>query len=73
MRIEEFLSSLRLSLFQHRTKITKEGFLVIRSDKTRFQQLNLADALQRLRTLIRAVAEPVKEVSPETEEKLRKR
>ncbi|GFG28905.1 hypothetical protein Cfor_12249 [Coptotermes formosanus] len=60
-------------LEQHKTKMTKEGFLVIRSDKTRLQQLNLADALERLRTLIRAVAEPPKEVSPESEEKLRKR
>lgn len=60
-------------MFQHSAKITKEGFLVIRSDKTRFQQLNLADALEWLRTLIRAIAEPPKEVSPETEEKLRKR
>ncbi|XP_023727423.1 peptidyl-tRNA hydrolase ICT1, mitochondrial [Cryptotermes secundus] len=60
-------------LDEHSAKITKEGFLVIRSDKTRFQQLNLADALERLRTLIRAIAEPPKEVSPETEEKLRKR
>ena len=46
---------------------------MIRSDKTRFQQLNLADALERLRTVIRTLAEPPKEVSPESEEKLRKR
>jgi hypothetical protein len=59
-------------MFQHRTKITKEGFLVIRCDKTRLQQLNLADALEQLRTLIRAVAEPPEEVSPQAEEKLRK-
>jgi peptidyl-tRNA hydrolase ICT1 len=59
-------------MLQHRTKITKEGFLVIRSDKTRLQQLNLADALEHLRTLIRAAAEPPKEVAPETEEQLRK-
>jgi len=60
-------------LEQHKTKITKEGFLVIRSDKTRFQQLNLADALEHLRTLIRSLVEPPNEVSPESEEKLRKR
>ncbi|KDR13002.1 peptidyl-tRNA hydrolase ICT1, mitochondrial [Zootermopsis nevadensis] len=60
-------------LEQHKSRITKEGFLVFRSDKTRFQHLNLADALERLRALIRAVALPVMEVSPETEEKLRKR
>lgn len=60
-------------LEQHKTKITKEGFLVIRSDKTRFQQLNLADALERLRTVIRTLIEPPKEVSPESEERLRKR
>ncbi|KAJ9573879.1 hypothetical protein L9F63_008739 [Diploptera punctata] len=58
---------------QHKTKITKDGFLVIRSDKTRFQQMNLADALERLRTLIRMIAIPPKEISPETAEKLRKR
>jgi peptidyl-tRNA hydrolase ICT1 len=59
-------------MFQHRTKITKEGVLVIRSDKTRLQHLNLADALEQLRTLIRAAAEPPKEVSPETQERLRR-
>ncbi|XP_069697497.1 large ribosomal subunit protein mL62 [Periplaneta americana] len=58
---------------QNKTKITKDGFLVIRSDKTRFQQLNLADALEKLRTYVRIAAEPEKEISPETEEKLRKR
>ncbi|CAG2066149.1 unnamed protein product [Timema podura] len=58
---------------QNKTRINKDGFLIIRSDKTRYQQLNLADAMERLRELVRAAAEPPGEISPETEEKLRRR
>ncbi|XP_055689399.1 peptidyl-tRNA hydrolase ICT1, mitochondrial [Lutzomyia longipalpis] len=36
-----------------KTRINKEGFFVVRSDLTRFQHMNLADALEKLRNLIR--------------------
>nr|CAD7442211.1 unnamed protein product [Timema bartmani] len=58
---------------KNKTRINKDGFLIIRSDKTRYQQLNLADAMERLRELVHAAAEPPGEISPETEEKLRRR
>ncbi|EDW71258.1 large ribosomal subunit protein mL62 [Drosophila virilis] len=35
-------------------KLNKEGYYFIKSDLTRSQQLNLADALEKLRTIIRA-------------------
>lgn len=55
-------------------KINKEGFLIIRSELTRYQQLNLADALEKLRNLIREAEKPkVAEMSAETLEKIRKR
>ncbi|XP_050696041.1 peptidyl-tRNA hydrolase ICT1, mitochondrial-like [Eriocheir sinensis] len=41
---------------KHKTLITKEGFMVVRSDKTRSQQLNLAEALDKLRHLIYVAA-----------------
>ncbi|XP_017121197.1 peptidyl-tRNA hydrolase ICT1, mitochondrial [Drosophila elegans] len=55
-------------------RITKEGYFYIKSDLTRSQQMNLADALEKLRSLIRsqetlAAAPP----SEETLEKLRRR
>jgi peptidyl-tRNA hydrolase ICT1 len=55
-------------------KINKDGFLIIRSELTRYQQLNLADALEKLRNLIREIEKPkVAEMSPETIDKIRKR
>ncbi|KAK8395758.1 hypothetical protein O3P69_005689 [Scylla paramamosain] len=41
---------------KHKTSITSDGFLVIRSDKTRSQQLNLAEAMDKLRHLIYTAA-----------------
>jgi peptidyl-tRNA hydrolase ICT1 len=63
-----------LADLQYRNQISKEGCLIITSDRTRFQHLNVADALEKLRELIRG-AEPVQaaELSPETLEKLRRR
>lgn len=47
---------------------------MIRSDKTRSQQLNLADAMSKLREMLWTAAAPVKPtLSPETEEKIRRR
>ncbi|CAG9798326.1 unnamed protein product [Chironomus riparius] len=58
----------------HKMKINKEGFLIIKSELTRYQQMNLADALAKLRTLIRAAETPKRpEMSTETLEKIRKR
>lgn len=55
-------------------KLNKEGYYFIKSDLTRSQQMNLADALEKLRSLIRAqeLDEPVAP-SEETLEKLRRR
>lgn len=63
----------RKLLEQHKTKINKEGYFIIRSEKTRSQQLNLADALESLRTLIRALTVSPPEVSQETLEKHRRK
>ncbi|VVD01286.1 peptidyl-tRNA hydrolase ICT1, mitochondrial [Leptidea sinapis] len=60
-------------LEMHGNKLTKEGYIVFRSDTTRSQQLNLADCLQKLRTLIRNAAVSERKPSPETEERIRQR
>uniref|UniRef100_A0A2A4JUS0 Large ribosomal subunit protein mL62 n=1 Tax=Heliothis virescens TaxID=7102 RepID=A0A2A4JUS0_HELVI len=57
----------------HRNKLSKEGYLIIRSDTTRSQQLNLADCMQKLRNMIRDAAVTKREPSPETVEKIRQR
>jgi len=46
---------------------------VIQSEKTRFQHLNLADAMDRLRSLIWKAVEPEPKQSEETIEKIRRR
>lgn len=58
---------------QHSGQINKEGFFVIRNDVTRYQQLNLADALEKLRNIIRALEKPVATVSAETLERHRRK
>ncbi|XP_053694918.1 peptidyl-tRNA hydrolase ICT1, mitochondrial [Sabethes cyaneus] len=63
----------RLSELQ-KNRITKEGYLVIKSELTRSQQMNMADVLEKLRTFIRDAEKPQSvELSPETVEKLRRR
>ncbi|XP_046959933.1 peptidyl-tRNA hydrolase ICT1, mitochondrial [Vanessa cardui] len=57
----------------HGKKLSKEGFLILRSDVTRSQQLNLADCLQKLRNIIREASVTQKEASPETAERIRQR
>lgn len=59
-------------LFQNKTKINKDGYLIIKSDLTRSQHLNLADALEKLRTMIRATLVVPPQPSLESEEKKRK-
>uniref|UniRef100_A0A1A9ZK71 Large ribosomal subunit protein mL62 n=1 Tax=Glossina pallidipes TaxID=7398 RepID=A0A1A9ZK71_GLOPL len=54
-------------------KITNEGYYVIKSDLTRSQQLNLADALEKLRSLIREYEIETPPPKEETLEKIRKR
>lgn len=43
-------------LEKFKTSVTVDGVFVVRSDKTRSQQLNLADALDKLRTMIHSAA-----------------
>ncbi|XP_013143115.1 PREDICTED: peptidyl-tRNA hydrolase ICT1, mitochondrial [Papilio polytes] len=57
----------------HGKKLSKEGYLIIRSDTTRSQQLNLADCLQKLRSMIRTAAVTQREPAPETQERIRQR
>lgn len=59
-------------MFQNKNKINKDGYLIIKSDLTRSQHLNMADALEKLRTMIRATLVVPSEPSPESEEKKRK-
>ncbi|XP_078053089.1 large ribosomal subunit protein mL62 [Augochlora pura] len=59
-------------IVKYMTKLTKDGCLIIKSELTRSQQLNLADALEKLRTMIREVIKPPPEISPETAEMKRK-
>ncbi|XP_003705584.1 large ribosomal subunit protein mL62 [Megachile rotundata] len=56
----------------HHNRITKDGYLVIKSEITKSQQLNLADALGKLRMLIWDSIKPLPEVSAETMEAKRK-
>lgn len=51
----------------HKSKISKEGFLTVRSDKTTAQTLNIADCLDKLRCYIsEAEQPPAPELSLET-------
>ncbi|KAH8293057.1 hypothetical protein KR044_000073 [Drosophila immigrans] len=54
-------------------KLNKEGYYFIKSDLTRSQQMNLADALEKLRAVIRAQEVEPTAPSEETLEKLRRR
>lgn len=56
-----------------KTRITADGFVVFRSDLTRSQQLNVADCLEKLRSVIYSASQPDPKPSPDTAEKLRKR
>ena len=58
----------------HKNSINKDGYWIIRSDKTRYQHLNMADCLDRLRCFIGEAAKPIDlEPSFETLELMRKR
>lgn len=53
-------------------QINKDGYFIIRSEKTRLQLLNQADAITKLRDIIYKLEQPELTISPETEEKIRK-
>ncbi|VDM31830.1 unnamed protein product, partial [Hydatigera taeniaeformis] len=59
---------------QESHRITKDGHFIIHSDRTRYQLLNQADCLERIRRMIRERLAELKkpEVSAETLEKHRK-
>uniref|UniRef100_A0A1B6LZH8 Large ribosomal subunit protein mL62 n=1 Tax=Graphocephala atropunctata TaxID=36148 RepID=A0A1B6LZH8_9HEMI len=57
----------------HKTKISKDGFLIVRSDKTRSQQLNLADCMELLRAMVRQAEYLPPTPSPESQEQARRR
>ncbi|XP_071521675.1 large ribosomal subunit protein mL62 isoform X2 [Panulirus ornatus] len=57
----------------YKNSITVEGFLVVRSDKTRSQQLNLADAMDKLRHMIHTAAYVPPPSSKESFERSRRR
>lgn len=63
----------QLKFLQVGSKLTKEGHLVFRSDVTRSQQLNLADALEKIRALIRESLYENPEPSAESQERARRR
>lgn len=58
---------------QKKNQLTKEGHLIIRSDKTRSHHLNLADVLQRLRCIIYNCEDVVTEIKPLKVHEIRKR
>lgn len=62
-----------IEILQLKSNITKEGYVIFKSDLTRSQQLNLADCLEKLRSTIRQSCKPPPVASEETLEKIRKR
>lgn len=60
-------------IFQFEHKLTKEGYLIFKSDLTRSQHLNLADCLEKIRNCLRKSVEKEPEVSVVTQEKIRRR
>eukprot|EP00088_Acartia_fossae_P036789 TRINITY_DN3798_c0_g1_i1.p1 TRINITY_DN3798_c0_g1~~TRINITY_DN3798_c0_g1_i1.p1 ORF type:complete len:199 (-),score=22.05 TRINITY_DN3798_c0_g1_i1:35-631(-) len=60
-------------LEKYGSELTKDGWMVVKSDRTRSQTLNQADALEKLRTAIRsALAAPKPKFTAEEEERIRK-
>ena len=60
------------SPLQEANRINKNGELVIASQKTRSQAMNIDDAIERLQEICNAAAEPPKETSPETKQRIAK-
>ncbi|XP_043203110.1 peptidyl-tRNA hydrolase ICT1, mitochondrial-like [Amphibalanus amphitrite] len=59
-------------LQKYRSRISRDGYLLVRSERTRSQHLNMADALDRIRYLVTDVLQKPKEASPESIEKHRR-
>uniref|UniRef100_A0A8D8Y3W9 Large ribosomal subunit protein mL62 n=1 Tax=Cacopsylla melanoneura TaxID=428564 RepID=A0A8D8Y3W9_9HEMI len=57
----------------NKNRLNKDGYLIIKSDRTRSQQLNLADAMTTLRNMVWKAAKPLPEVSESTIDKIRLR
>ncbi|CAG2175081.1 unnamed protein product [Oppiella nova] len=55
----------------HKNSINKEGFWMIRSDKTRIQMMNVADCMDKIRCYITEASKPLYTPSIETLEKIR--
>nr|SVE85890.1 EOG090X0JCO [Daphnia pulicaria] len=57
-----------------KNQLSKEGYFIVKSDRTRSQHLNLADTLDKLRDLIQFTAQSlvIPEISPETVERQRR-
>lgn len=55
-----------------KSRINREGYFVVRSDLTRFQHLNVADALEKLRNLIRNL-EKGENIEPSADALIRQR
>lgn len=60
-------------LTEYHNRLTKDGYYVVRSDLTRFRHMNLADALEKLRTFIRELEKEQKQPDVETVEKHKRR
>ncbi|XP_011503512.1 PREDICTED: peptidyl-tRNA hydrolase ICT1, mitochondrial [Ceratosolen solmsi marchali] len=58
---------------KYQNNINKDGYLIIKSDLTRSQQLNLADALQKLRKMIQDLFIIPKQPTIYVQEKYRQR
>ena len=60
-------------VIQERNRVTKDGYLIITSEKTRKQILNQADCLNRLRAMIFDASKKLREPTPEELELAAKR
>ncbi|KAF2362881.1 Peptide chain release factor class I/class II [Trinorchestia longiramus] len=67
--------SLKKNIFEkHSHFLTPSGYIIVRSDKTRTQQLNLADALDKMRSLLHSsVEKPPVQPDHHTVEVMRRR
>lgn len=54
-------------LFQEAGRMTKDGYMIVTSEKTRSPQLNQADAVDKLRLMVQAAADD-KPYEPTAEE-----
>ena len=59
------------SIFKHKNNINKEGFWIIRSDKTRAQIINLGDCMDKIRCYITEASKPLSQPSIESLEKIK--